>query len=102
MVENHRHRRRQDHQIGPVHGFRYFGESLVNRALAESLLARLGAPGVAHNAAREARLLQSQPPRSAQQSQADNRHTPKKMFWVYIFQGMNSHPAASETSKIEI
>ncbi len=57
MVENHRDRRRQDHEIGPVYGFRYFGESLVNRALAESLRARLGAPGVAHNAAREARLL---------------------------------------------
>ena len=80
VVENHRDRRRQDHQIGLVHGLGYIGESLVNRALAESLLAGLGAPGIAHDAAREARLFQGQPPRSAQQSQADNRHAPKMRF----------------------
>ena len=78
MVEYHRHRRRQNHQIGSVHGLGYLGEPLVNRALAESLLARLGAPGVTHDAAREARLLEGQPPRPAQQAQADNRHTPKE------------------------
>jgi hypothetical protein len=60
-----------------VHGLGYIAESLVNRALTESLRARLGAPGVTHDAARETRLFQSQPPRSAQQAQADNRHTPK-------------------------
>jgi hypothetical protein len=63
-----------------VHGLRYVGESLVNRALAESLLARLGPPGIAHNAALEACLFESQPPRSAQQTQANNCHTPKLKF----------------------
>jgi len=58
--------------------------------------ARLGAPGVAHNAARESCPLERQPPRSAQQAQADNRHTVELRFQNYVFQRTNSHPAPGE------
>jgi hypothetical protein len=80
VVEDHRYRRRQDDEISPAHGFGYIAKSLVNGSFAQSLLARFQTPGITHDAAGEARLFKSQPPRSAQQSQADNRYAPKWTF----------------------
>ncbi len=81
QIENSPDRRRQDHEIRSADGLGHIGIPLIDHFPADGAVNDL-LTITADASAREARLLERQPPRSAHQAQTDNRDATKCSFGI--------------------